>query len=220
MVRGVGTISGGTVKLSGENTKCWEFDASHGWSALVGCIVDGSDFRCGDPTNEDRIFPQMFAPALRSPAYQMEIWAAEGYSSHPKLIHFIGFEEDTMPVRRSAVVERETERIDSFSSLGSNWDSYGGVQIAATASYRAKDIITYLDHVMSFIAEDAPSLFSVPLSDGGVQIELERGDSYIEVEVPSASEKPIGFYYEKNGNTESGAKVKLFEIVEIIQSIF
>jgi hypothetical protein len=90
------------------------------------------------------------------------------------------------------------QRLELLKSLPNNWNSYGAVEISATAISTAKKVLLSLkDRFSSIIDKNGvraeeiePSAVS-PLDDGGVQLEW-RGTKY-EVEIEIAPTGAIGF---------------------------
>lgn len=66
-------------------------------------------------------------------------------------------------------------RIESFSELEKNWDSYGAEEIHIQSIVNASEL---LDHLVKIV--DQHTICAFPMRDGGVQLEI--GD-YWEIEV-------------------------------------
>lgn len=77
--------------------------------------------------------------------------------------------------------EKAFQRIGQFAKLPSNWDSYGGNAIDERCMDRALEILKYLIRLEDRIK--VPTPFVAPLSTGGIQIEWEEGDKYLEIEL-------------------------------------
>lgn len=82
---------------------------------------------------------------------------------------------DLMTPRRHRQLLQILNRLESFSSLKSNWDSYGGDPLDPTAIANAKEYVTEV-----FTAQKP---FCSPLPDGGIQVDFEFDNSRTEVEI-------------------------------------
>jgi hypothetical protein len=81
-------------------------------------------------------------------------------------------------------LKRLLRTLDEFRSLPDNWDSYGGDRIADNAIDIARNLIARIVlHPIPPAFLDTYSLDVMPLASGGVQLELESGDHYLEVEI-------------------------------------
>jgi hypothetical protein len=64
-------------------------------------------------------------------------------------------------------------KLKELSELEENWDSYGALPIS-------KDVIQFVGRIMDLLEAEP---FICPLNDGGIQIEWELGDRFIELEI-------------------------------------
>lgn len=75
-------------------------------------------------------------------------------------------------------------RIDEFLQLPRNWDSYGADVISPESASCARELALFSVYSSMFDVE--PSSYSLrvfPLAEGGIQLEWESGNRYLEVEV-------------------------------------
>lgn len=73
------------------------------------------------------------------------------------------------------------QRIGQFAKLPNDWDSYGGIVIDERCIDRALEILKYLILLNDRFNFEVPPPFVAPLSTGGIQIEWEEGDRYLEI---------------------------------------
>jgi hypothetical protein len=74
-------------------------------------------------------------------------------------------------------------RIGSFSRLPENWDSYAAKAIDRDCISRGVTIFKELIKLSSVAKVKIPAPFVAPLSSGGIQIEWEEGERYLEVSI-------------------------------------
>jgi len=77
------------------------------------------------------------------------------------------------------------QRIGKFARLPENWDSYGAKAISKDCISRGVDILKELIKLRSTTRPETPVPFVAPLSSGGIQIEWEKGERYLEVSISS-----------------------------------
>jgi hypothetical protein len=97
--------------------------------------------------------------------------------------------------------EEAFNKIGQFSSLGSNWDSYGSSSIDGNSVLNAikllKDILT----IQKEEEFNVPAPFVTPLSDGGVQLEWEIGSKYLELSLMPGLEE-ITYFATEDDNCD------------------
>ncbi len=80
-------------------------------------------------------------------------------------------------------------RVGQLITLPKNWDSYGGNVINEDCVGRAVEILKHLIDLRDRTGISLPVPFVAPLSSGGIQIEWEEGERYLELTlVPEASD--------------------------------
>lgn len=77
------------------------------------------------------------------------------------------------------------QRIGRFARFPENWDSYGAKGISKDCIIRGVVILKELVKLRSTTRFEIPDPFIAPLSSGGVQIEWEKGERYLEVSITS-----------------------------------
>lgn len=79
------------------------------------------------------------------------------------------------------------ERVGKFAKLADNWDSYGAKSIDNDSISRGIIILKGLIELRELTGLDIPAPFVAPLSAGGIQIEWEEGDRYLELSIVPGS---------------------------------
>lgn len=93
------------------------------------------------------------------------------------------------------------QKIGKFSRLKENWDSYGAKPIDKECIDKSLKIIEELIKLKSTESFDIPNPFIAPLSSGGIQIEWERDERYLEINI-SSNASIVDFY--TTDNTKGG----------------
>jgi hypothetical protein len=75
------------------------------------------------------------------------------------------------------------QRIGNFSKLPENWDSYGAKAIDRECISQGVSIFKALIKLRAVAEAQIPAPFVAPLSSGGIQIEWEEGERYLEVSI-------------------------------------
>ncbi|MBW1998506.1 MAG: hypothetical protein JRJ29_11150 [Deltaproteobacteria bacterium] len=75
------------------------------------------------------------------------------------------------------------QRIGRFAAFPENWDSYGAKAIDRECISQGVSIFKELLKLRSLEEGEIPAPFVAPLSSGGIQIEWEEGERYIEVSI-------------------------------------
>ena len=79
--------------------------------------------------------------------------------------------------------------IGQLVTLPENWDSYGGKPIKEHCIRNAFEILQYILELRDNNDIEVPTPFVAPISSGGIQIEWEVGDRYLQIDlVPESSE--------------------------------
>jgi len=120
--------------------------------------------------------------------------------------------------RRSIVpqLNQAFQRIGRFARFPENWDSYGSKAIDKECISRCVNIFKKLVKLMSTAEVQIPAPFVAPLSSGGIQIEWEEGERYLEVSInpdPStvdyfATDKAKGGQLTLEGSLRSASALK------------
>ncbi len=80
-------------------------------------------------------------------------------------------------------------RVGQLITLPKNWDSYGGNAINEDCVGRTIEILKHLIELRDRTGISLPVPFVAPLSSGGIQIEWEEGERYLELSLaPEASD--------------------------------
>ncbi|MDP2645315.1 MAG: hypothetical protein Q8P24_10275 [Desulfobacterales bacterium] len=79
--------------------------------------------------------------------------------------------------------EQVFQRIGQFAKLPNDWDSYGGKVIDGRCIDRALEILKYFILLKDRSNFEVPTPFVAPLSTGGIQIEWEEGERYLEIDL-------------------------------------
>ena len=85
------------------------------------------------------------------------------------------------------------QKIGRFAGLPENWDSYGAKAIDRECMSRVVSIFKELVKSRSVAEVQIPTPFIAPLSSGGIQIEWEEGERYLEVSV-TPDPLSVGFF--------------------------
>jgi hypothetical protein len=88
------------------------------------------------------------------------------------------------------------DRISTLEKLEENWDSYGGLPVAAAAISRVRVLLSNLD------IEDMPTPHVAPLPDGGVGLQWRVAGRDLEIEIEPNGET---HYLQTKVGTESVA---------------
>jgi len=92
-------------------------------------------------------------------------------------------------------------RVGQLIALPKNWDSYGGNAISEDCVSRAIKILKHLVEVRDRTGISLPVPFVAPLSSGGIQIEWEEGERYLEL---SLGPQDTDIEYFASDNTFAG----------------
>ena len=89
----------------------------------------------------------------------------------------------TTPEARRALAPA-MKRLAHLSTLGPNWDSYGGEAISAAAISKATELLRTVKYMISedYLDRVLPYMIA-PLSNGGVQVEWRAPGCVLEVEI-------------------------------------
>ncbi len=90
--------------------------------------------------------------------------------------------------------------IGQLVNLKDNWDSYGGNTIEERCIMNALEIIQYLLELNGKCDLDVPAPFVAPLSSGGIQIEWEEGDRYLQIDLLPDSSNISYFVMDKTNS--------------------
>ncbi len=82
-------------------------------------------------------------------------------------------------------IDQAFQRIGKFANFQENWDSYGAKAINKDCIIRGFVILKELIKLKSATTFEIPIPFVAPLSSGGIQIEWEKSDRYLEVSITS-----------------------------------
>lgn len=82
-----------------------------------------------------------------------------------------------------AQLNQAFQRIGRFARFPENWDSYGAKAIDKECISRGVSIFKKLVKLRSTAEVQIPDPFVAPLSSGGIQIEWEEGERYLEVSI-------------------------------------
>jgi hypothetical protein len=77
------------------------------------------------------------------------------------------------------------QRIGKLARLPENWDSYGARPVCKNSISRGVILLKELIELRSTIGFEIPVPFVAPLSSGGIQIEWEKGEKYLELSITS-----------------------------------
>lgn len=75
------------------------------------------------------------------------------------------------------------KKIGKFSKFADNWDSYGAKPIDKECIAQSLKVIEELIRLKSIESFKIPNPFIAPLSSGGIQIEWEENDRYLEITI-------------------------------------
>lgn len=106
-------------------------------------------------------------------------------------------------------IGKALKRIGLFANLKAGWDGEDGIPISSKAIQTAENLITQLRCV--------PEVF--PLSDGGIQLEWEYGDNYLEIEIHDSS--ILHLYYElaDGNNSELDIDISQLSNIKLIANV-
>lgn len=79
------------------------------------------------------------------------------------------------------------ERVGKFAKLADNWDSYGARSIDKDSISHGISILKRLIELRELTGLDISAPFVAPLSSGGMQIEWEESDRYLEISIAPGS---------------------------------
>ena len=103
-------------------------------------------------------------------------------------------------------------RIEKFSELEQNWDTYGSDKISLNSISSAIQIIK-ISETDSIVIDDA-----FPMRDGGVQLEKDFENHSIEIEVSPDNEITL-LVYDKESNLIFEKSFNVFEINDLINIV-
>lgn len=93
----------------------------------------------------------------------------------------------------TARLSKAFRKIGGMARLAENWDSYGAKPIDADCLSWAVFILKDLINLKPTADFEVPVPFLAPLSSGGIQIEWERGEKYLEVSI-STNPQSIDYF--------------------------
>lgn len=88
-------------------------------------------------------------------------------------------------------------RVGQLVNLPDNWDSYGGKPITENCINDAFKILQYILDLRDINNIEVPAPFVAPLSSGGLQIEWEEGDRYLQIDLLSETSEIEYFAIDK-----------------------
>jgi hypothetical protein len=88
------------------------------------------------------------------------------------------------------------KKIVDFRELEECWDSYDAIKIDETAINRSLEMVSSLFSSFRNKNISAISFFAAPLSDGGIQIEIDSRDVALEIEIKPGTEGTVSYYAE------------------------
>lgn len=92
-------------------------------------------------------------------------------------------ETEVTNIRSYGQFIRASQKIGRYAKYPENWDSYGAKVINKDCIIMSTKIIEQLIDLKSSITFEVPTPFVAPLSTGGVQMEWEHGDRYLEISI-------------------------------------
>lgn len=115
--------------------------------------------------------------------------------------------ETTLPAsgvsEKSEAIWRDAfRRLDEFSHLPENWDSYGAKPISVISRKRAGELLHAWRHLTQGFGQELPEPFVAPCGDGRVQIEWSVGERHLEIEVSGVAETSQVFTWVAEQETE------------------
>ena len=108
----------------------------------------------------------------------------------PEDLTRISFVEEQQPQLLYGINEQYNQifrTVGQLVNLPDNWDSYGGKPIEEHCINNAFEILQYLLELRDKDGFEVPAPFMAPLSSGGIQIEWEAGDRYLQIDLLSDS---------------------------------
>jgi len=106
----------------------------------------------------------------------------------PEDLTWVSFAEEQQPQYGiNEQYELVFRTIGQLVNLPDNWDSYGGKPIKEHCINNAFEILQYLLELRDINGIKVPAPFVAPLSSGGIQIEWEAGDRYLQIDLLSES---------------------------------
>lgn len=110
-------------------------------------------------------------------------------------------------------------RIGKFSNLSYNWDSYGAHQIKRDCIERATNFLLEVIECMQELSLDTPAPFAVPTPEGGIQLEWQNLNKYLEIIIKKDSSDMEFFASDESPEGEfelEGVLISQIEAEEII----
>ncbi|AII54474.1 MULTISPECIES: hypothetical protein [Hymenobacter] len=90
------------------------------------------------------------------------------------------------------VIPKLLAQLETFRNLSPNWDSYGALPTEERALARARQLLNSLS--LQLVYAPAVSVHVFPMRDGGIQVELDRDNASMEIEVhPDGTEDYLLF---------------------------
>lgn len=100
----------------------------------------------------------------------------------PEDLTWIPFTKEQQPqYGMNEQYEQVLRTIGRLVNLPDNWDSYGGKPINEHCINNTLEILQYLLKLRDINGIEVPAPFVAPLSSGGLQIEWEEGDRYLQI---------------------------------------
>ena len=108
------------------------------------------------------------------PSHEWQSWAITEACTH---------ETEITKIRSISQFLQASQKIGRYSNYPENWDSYGGKAIDKDCIIMSSKIIKQLIALKRSISFEIPSPFIAPLSTGGIQMEWEDGERYLEISI-------------------------------------
>lgn len=112
----------------------------------------------------------------------------------PEDLTWVSFTEEQQPQYGINEQYKQVFRtVGQLINLPDNWDSYGGKPIKEHCINNTLEILQYLLELRDINGIEVPAPFVAPLSSGGLQIEWEEGDRYLQIDLLSETSE-IGYF--------------------------
>ena len=116
----------------------------------------------------------------------------------PEDLTWISFTKEQQPQYDiNEQYEQVFRTIGQLVNLPENWDSYGGKPINEHCINSTLKILQYLLEFRDINGIEIPAPFVAPLSSGGLQIEWEEGDRYLQIDLLSETSELEYFAIDK-----------------------